>query len=142
MCAKNAPDVMSPNMATLSDEESITWESSTRAECFPKSTVSINLTNIISNHGDLSNRAITAITKLSDCMIQQHKAVIKSHEDKADLRLKAWKRLPKLQKNVILLGGIDNDLQVPDSPTKEMYSIMGCQNGAQVEEYLQQSMQE
>ena len=80
------------------------------------------------------------MTKLLESIIKQQSATLKSHEAKADSRLKAWNRLPKLQQNVILLGGIDEDLNVPTHPTEEMFSILGCQNGAQVEQYIRQSM--
>ena len=141
MCVIKTADVKSPNMAALSDQESLEWEQQSRQECFPETQTSTITSPTVAPQGNFSTGAITAMTKLSTCMIEQQKAVIKSQEDKSDSRLKAWKRLPKLQQNVILLGGIDDQLVVPTSLTEEMYSILGCQNGAQVEQYIQQSMQ-
>ena len=76
--------------------------------------------------------AITAMTKLSECMVKHQEAVLKHQEEKKDTRQKAWTKLPAIQKNIILLGGVDDQGSVPDHPTKEMLSILGCQNGAQV----------
>ena len=81
------------------------------------------------------------MTKLSASMIKHQEAVLKAQEENSDSRMKAWRRLPKIQQNVILLGGVEDDGTVPDEPTEEMLSILGCQNGAQVDQYLRQSMQ-
>ena len=83
---------------------------------------------------------MTALTKLSMSIVKQQEAAIKNQEEKADNRLKSWRRLPKIQQNVILLGGIDENSNIPTEPTEEMLSILGCQNGAQVDQYLRQSM--
>ena len=64
----------------------------------------------------------------------------KHKEEKTDSRTKAWNRLPMIQRNVILLGGVEDDGTIPEEPTEEMLSILGCQNGAQVDQYLRQSM--
>ena len=65
---------------------------------------------------------------------------IRTQEEKTDARIKAWRRLPKIQQNVILLGGVEENGTIPEEPTEEMFSILGCQNGAQVDQYLRQSM--
>ena len=80
--------------------------------------------------------AVTAMTKLSESMIKHQEAVIRSQEEKSDPKRKAWNKLPAIQQNIILLGGVDDAGTVPDSPTEEMLSILGCQNGAQVDQYL------
>ena len=41
---------------------------------------------------------------------------------------------------MILGGGIEEDGFVPTEATEEMLAILGCQNGAQVDQYLRQSM--
>ena len=54
--------------------------------------------------------------------------------------MKTWRRLPKIQQNLIILAGVEEDGTVPQEPTEEMLSILGCQNGAQVDQFLKQSM--
>jgi len=49
-------------------------------------------------------------------------------------------KLPKIQQNVILLGGVEEDGTVPKEYTEEMLSVLSSQNGAQVEQYLRQIM--
>ena len=56
--------------------------------------------------------------------------------------LKAWNKLPKIQHNVLLFGGVGEDGNIPEECTEEILSILSFQNGAQVEQYLCQSMQE
>ena len=41
---------------------------------------------------------------------------------------------------MILQGGIDENGEIPLDPIEEMLSILGYQNGAQVDQYLCQSM--
>lgn len=52
--------------------------------------------------------------------------------------MKAWRQLPKIQQTVIVLAGLEDNITVPTEPTEQMLSIRGCQNGAQVEQYLRQ----
>ena len=80
------------------------------------------------------------MTKLSESMIKHQEAVIRSQEEKSDPKLKAWNKLPAIQQNIILLGGVDDSGTVPNSPTEEMLSILGCQNGVRVDQYLKQVM--
>ena len=47
-----------------------------------------------------------------------------------------------IQQNIITLTRVEEDSTVPDEPTKDMLSTIGCQNGAQVEQFLRQSMQD
>ena len=75
-------------------------------------------------------------------MIRYQEAALRSQEEKSNSRIKACKRLPKIQQNVILLAGVKDDGTVPDGMTEEMLSILGFQNGVQVEQYLRQSIQE
>ena len=82
------------------------------------------------------------MTKLSASMIKHQEASIKAQEEKPDGCLKVWRRLPKIQHNIITLDGVEEDGTVPEEPTEEMLSIIGCQNGAQVEQFLRQLMQD
>ena len=69
---------------------------------------------------------MTVLTKFSMSIVKQQEAAIKNQEEKANNRLKSWRRLPRIQKNVILLGGIDENGNLPTEPTEEMLSILGC----------------
>ena len=82
----------------------------------------------------------TAMTKLAESIIVHQEASLKLKEEKTDQRTKAWSRLPMIQKNVILLGGVEEDGTIPGVPTEEMLAVLGCQNGAQVDQYLKQLM--
>ena len=92
------------------------------------------------NTASPSDGTMTALTKLSMSIAKQQEAAIKMQEDKSDNMLKSWRRLPKIQQNIILQGGIDSNGEIPTEPTEEMLSTLGCQNGAQVDQYLRQSM--
>jgi hypothetical protein len=80
------------------------------------------------------------MTKLSESIIRHQENSVKKQQEKEDNRLKSWNKLPKIQQNILLLGGIEEDGTVPDHPTEEMLSILGWQNGAQVDQFLRQSM--
>lgn len=84
--------------------------------------------------------AITALAKLSESVIAHQKLALQAHEDKQDNRLKAWHKLPKIQQNVILFGGLEDGGSIPKEYTEEMFSVLGRKNGAQVEQYLMQTM--
>ena len=73
------------------------------------------------------------MTKLSASMIKHQEATLKSQKEKGDNHMKAWRRLQKIQQHVIVLAGVEDNGTVPTEPTEEMLSILGCQNGAQVE---------
>ena len=68
------------------------------------------------------------MTSLSRIMIEHQKATLKKQDKKDDSCLKSWHRLPNLQKNVILGGGIEEDGYVPTEATEEKLAILGCQN--------------
>ena len=70
------------------------------------------------------------MTKLSESIIKYQEAALKVQEEKSDARIKAWRKLPKIQQDVILLGGVDENRKVTDEPTEEMLSVLGCHNGA------------
>ena len=89
----------------------------------------------LSDHG-----ASVALSKLADSICTYQQATIRNQAEKDDNRLKAWRRLPKIQQNIILLGGVDDQGAIPEEATEEMMSILGCQNGAQVDQFLRQSM--
>ena len=59
-------------------------------------------------------------------MIKHQEATLKNQEEKADSRKKAWRRLLKINQDVILLAGADENGETPESLTEEMYSILGC----------------
>ena len=80
------------------------------------------------------------MTKLSESTIKHQKAALKHQENKDDKRMKAWKKLPRIQQNVLLLGGIDSEGTGPTEITEKMLSVLGCSNDAQVEQYLNQCM--
>ena len=96
-------------------------------------------TSTMTNAGDQFGAA-TDMTKLSEALTKYQEAATKVQEEKGDVRQKAWNRLPQIQRNIILLGGIDEDNEIPTNPTEEMLVILGCQNGAQVDQYLKQVM--
>ena len=52
-----------------------------------------------------SDGAISAMTKLSESLVRNQEAALKASEEKVDNRLKAWEKLPKIQQDIILLGG-------------------------------------
>ena len=130
----------------LTDEETIAWEKSTRINVTPTEDQPRTLTETqeneerASSNATLSDNASTAMTNLATSLTRYQEATIKAQEGKSDNRLKAWKRIPKIQQDIILFGGIDEQGDVPSEPTEEMMTILGCQNGAQVEQYLRQHM--
>ena len=135
--------VKAPTIAALQDEATITLDQATKDERLPppKKKFTLDLTYTPTLSTSSHDGAISVMTKLSACMIKNQEAELRFKEEKSDNRLKAWKKLPKIQKNVLLLGGVEEYGTVPEETTKEMLSILGCQNGAQVEQYLRQSMQ-
>jgi len=141
-CHHLEKDIKVPVMMNLQDDDTLQWEKSTRDLELgtKKSPVTFDLAGS-NQSSDLSAGAISAMTKLSASMIKHQEATLKSQEEKGDNRMKAWRRLPKIQQNVIVLAGVEDDGTVPTEPTEEMLSILGCQNGAQVEQFLRQSMQ-
>ena len=131
-------EILAPPVAPLTDEESVAWEKSTHALIEPPKhpgTIDLTRNPLQMNSGDAM-----AMTKLAESMIAHQEAALKQKEEKSDSRMKAWNRLPQIQKNVILLAGVEEDGTIHESPTEEMLSILGCQNGAQVDQYLKQSM--
>ena len=56
--------------------------------------------------------------KLSACMIKHQEAELRFKEEKSDTGLKAWKKLPKIQQNVLLFGGVEEDGNVPEECTE------------------------
>ena len=130
-------EISIPTTIQLQDEVTIAWEKETSNLITDKNrtATATSTPSAIANSG-----AVTAMTKLSESIIEHQKSVIRMQEDKQDNRLKAWRKLPKIQQNVILLGGIEEDGTVPKECTEEMLSVLGSQNGAQVEQYLRQTM--
>ena len=131
----SSPDkILAPTAAPLQDDETITWEKETAAQSLERRALLPRrevVTPALSTDG-----AITAMTKLSERLVKNQEAALKASEEKADNRLKAWKKLPKIQQDTILLGGVDESGGVPEELTEEMLSILGCSNGAQVEQFL------
>jgi hypothetical protein len=140
--AVHDPDLITaPTTAPLTDAGSMAWERTTEREC-----ISANLTTATMNpnssppHHAVDSGAITAMTKLSESIIKSQEAAAKNQLDRDDNRKKSWKKLPKIQQDILLLGGVEEDGHIPTVPTEEMLSILGCQNGAQVDQFLRQSM--
>jgi hypothetical protein len=130
-------------MAVIQDTASAAWDKTTLQEFCPQalppsSTTPTQQTN--NAPGQYPMGTMNAITRLSDSMIKHQEATLKNQEEKADSRVKAWRRLPKITQNIILLAEIDENSDIPDTPTEDMFSILGCQNGAQVNQYLKQAM--
>ena len=130
-------EVSSPTMSCLQDADTIEWDTSTKLSIFPPPSPAAP-SSIPTNSSNAG--AISAMTKLSESMIEYQKATLKHQESKNDNRTKAWNKLPRIQQNVLLLGGIDSHGSVPSEITEEMLSVLGCSNGAQVEQYLKQCM--
>ena len=132
--------IQPPKAGQIQDKDASVWAKETLEIVNPalKKKETVDLTSpgnpSLVNH----DGAVTAMTKLSECMVKHQEAVLWNQEEKGDTRLKAWNKLPSIQKNIILLGGVDDQGVVPDTPTEEMLSILGCQNGAQVDQYLKQ----
>ena len=127
-------DVLPPVSAPLSDPETLAWERETKRQNLAPTPSTVDLTEEAPRGAPASaNGAVAAMTKLSESIIKHQEAALKVQEEKSDSRIKAWRKLPKIQQDIILLGGVDEDGKVPEEPTEEMLSILGCQNGAQVE---------
>ena len=140
-CQHLEKDIKVPTMVALQDDDTLKWDETTRAQFItPPKPTTIDLSSTMQT-SDLSSGAISAMKKLSASMIKHQEAAIKAQEEKSDSRMKAWRRLPQIQQNVILLAGVEEDGTIPKEPTEEMLSILGCQNGAQVDQFLKQSMQ-
>ena len=75
-------------------------------------------------------------------MIKRQETSMKAQEEKSDSCLKVWYRLPKIQQNTITMAGVEEDNTIRKKNTKEMLSILGHQNGAQVKQFLRQSIQD
>ena len=105
-CHHEDEKIPSPGLSILEAPETVEWKKTTRESIFPEkaSPTVVDLSNSQGPSG-LQDGAITAMTKLSDSMIAHQRAAIKNQEEKADSRIKAWRKLPKLQQNVILFGG-------------------------------------
>ena len=120
--------------APLSDPETLAWERETKRQNLAPTPSTVDLTEEAPKGAPaFANGAVAAMTKLSESTIKHQEAALKVQEEKSDSRIKAWRKLPKIQQDIILLGGVDEDGKVPEEPTEEMLSILGCQNGAQVE---------
>jgi len=107
-------------MVTLQDNVTIEWEQATRLQCLGDQTPPKTIDLSIPDKSDLSAGAISAMIKLWDSMIKHQEASRNSQEEKSDSCLKAWRRLPKIQENVIVLSGVEDDETVPEEPTEEM----------------------
>ena len=61
-----------------------------------------------------------AITKLAQSMVKLQQPQLEGQKEKGDSRMKAWKKLPKIQQNIIFSGGILEDGGIPNQATEEM----------------------
>ena len=136
--------ITAPTTVPLQDETTMLWEKDSRARELPQApTESIPASTAAGPGAEAppAGGATIAITKLAASMIKHQEAQLRAQEEKGDSRLKAWKKLPKIQQDIILLGGIEEDGAIPQAATDEMLAILGCSNGPQVDQYLRQSMQ-
>ena len=134
-------EMRAPTVMSLTNSESIEWEKETSMLMDPPPTSQVTPIDLTRNSDPQeSTGTATAMTKLAESIMANQEASLKHKEEKSDPRMKAWTRLPMIQRNVILLGGVGDDGTIPPDPTEEMLSILGCQNGAQVDQYLRQSM--
>ena len=134
-------DMQAPAAGILADPELVEWDIEVEKlirPAAPPASVAPQPQTI----ADLGNRlgATTAMTKLSEALTKYQEVAARAHEEKSDVKLKVWNRLPQIQQSIILFGGIDEDNEVPSTPMEEMLAILGCQNGAQVDQYLKQVM--
>ena len=150
-CHHTTEEVPFPVMIPLQDDETIAWEMETRGliaqtDSFAPQAIDLNGETTARRTDpqmpQVQGYTSDAMTKLADSMVRYQEASLKNQEEKGDSRLKAWKKLPKIQQNIILFGGVTDQGEVPEEATSEMMSILGCQNGAQVEQFLRQSMEE
>ena len=138
-CHKFPTEIASPPMQPIDDTEALSWEKTTcEVALQSEKNAFIDLSG--AHTAGMKSGTITAMTKLSASMIAHQAASLKKQEEKDDSTLKAWRRLPKLQQQVILLGGVEEDGTIPTETTEEMAAILGYQNGAQVDQFLRQSM--
>ena len=120
-------------MQAIKDKVVLAWEIDSRVNTLGGSNQSpLDLAGTNRDTG-MADRVISAMTKLSASMVAHQAATLKKQEEKDDSTLKVWRRLPKLQQQVILLGGVEEDGTVLKDTTEEMADILGYQNGAQVE---------
>jgi hypothetical protein len=129
-------EFQAPPEVGLTNAKTVEWEKATKTQALPQDP----RVNTVDLTGPQDSSSATAMTKLAESIMAHQEASLKHKEEKTDPRIKAWNRLPMIQRNVILLGGVEDDGTIPEEPTEEMLSILGCQNGAQVDQYLRQSM--
>ena len=104
-----------PKTGNLQDEETIQWQKEVTTKNISNPTA--DLTKTLPHHNSFNqNGAITTMTKLSECMVKHQEAALKNQEEKKDTRQKAWHKHPEIQKNIILLGGVDDQGSIPDHP--------------------------
>ena len=107
--------------------ESLAWVKATWDDALgvPKDPSRIDLTDP-SRESGMTDGAITAMTELPTSMITYQAAAIKKQDEKNEFSLNVWRRLPKIQQQVILLGGVEEGGTVPQERTEEMAAIIGC----------------
>ena len=100
-------EVKAPVIASLQDEETVQWETEVQkvVEPTPAPRDTVDLTEQAEMRGGNTEGALTALTKLSECIAKQQEAATKAQDEKKDPMLKAWNKLPHIQNNIILLGG-------------------------------------
>ena len=142
MCQHSLYRVPKPVVSQIQDEATLNWERTSKQQVFPpqQQPIDINGTSTPLPHVasvPLSDSgAAVALSKPSDSLNLYHQGAMKSQAEHDDSRLKSWQRLPKVQQNIILLGGVTDQGSIPSKLTEEMMSILGCQNGAQVDQFL------
>ena len=81
------------------------------------------------------------IKRLANSIIKHQESQLRAQEEKGDFRMKARKKLLKIQQDIIMLDNIEEDGTIPRIATDLMLAILGCLNGPQVDQYFRQSMQ-
>ena len=79
--------------------------------------------------------AITDMTTLSESMTKHQELLARIQKGKGDTRMKVRNKLNRIQKNYISLEGVEVDGIVPSKVIEEMLSIVGCQDGARLDQY-------
>ena len=100
-------DTKAPTIVTLQDNTTIAWDEATKEDLLPttKKTVTMDLKETTTSPLLSHDGVISAMTKLLTCMIKHQEAKLRFKEEKADNRLKTWKKLPRIRQKVLLLGG-------------------------------------
>ena len=79
------------------------------------------------------------MTKLSKCIAKYQEAAVRVQEVKVDTRMKAWNNLPQIKMYISSRKILSSTRRTDGKDavhTEMMLSILGRQNGAQINQYL------